>query len=223
MVRLLLDQSRRGGVLKSGGTKETRNAMLEIRRHFEKASVDFPSRAIAVTVEGSALHQLALNETWFGILPLWPWVGGRTSITGMVGLLPLSMAGLDWQAFLNGAEVMDTWTRKFDLNNPAMLLAEAWRHAGNAKGDRSMVVLPYRAGWCFSDIFSSSWSHWAKAQHARGGSTGLTSMAMSSTDQHAFIRQLRRPRRFFVNFIGVLTDRDSESIEVEPNVTMGTI
>ena len=84
---------------KSGGTKETRNAMLEIRRHFEKASVDFPSRAIAVTVEGSALHQLALNETWFGILPLWPWVGGRTSITGMVGLLPLSMAGLDWQAF----------------------------------------------------------------------------------------------------------------------------
>ena len=82
--------------------------MLEIRRHFEKASVDFPSWAIAVTVEGSALHQLALNETWFGILPLWPWVGGRTSITGMVGLLPLSMAGLDWQALLNGAEVMDT-------------------------------------------------------------------------------------------------------------------
>lgn len=212
---------------KSGGTKETRNGMLEIRHYFERASVDFPSRAIAVTVEGSALHQLATRETWFGILPLWSWVGGRTSITGMVGLLPLSMAGIDWQAFLNGAEVMDTWTRTLDLNNPAMLLAEAWRHAGNAKGDRSMVVLPYKDrlmlfGRYLQQLVMESLG---KRLNMQGEvvQQGLTVYGnKGSTDQHAFIQQLREgPDDFFVNFIGVLSDRDGESIEVEPNVTAG--
>ena len=212
---------------KSGGTKETRNAMLEMRRYFEQSSVDFPSRAIAVTVEGSALYELATRETWFGILPLWPWVGGRTSITGMVGLLPLAMAGLDWQSFLNGAEIMDTWTRTFNLNNPAMLLAEAWRHAGNAKGDRSMVVLPYKDrlvlfGRYLQQLVMESLG---KRLNMQGDvvQQGLTVYGnKGSTDQHAFIQQLREgPDDFFVNFIGVLTDRDGESLMVEADVTAG--
>jgi glucose-6-phosphate isomerase len=43
-----------------------------------------------------------------------------------------------------------------------------------------------------------------------------------STDQHAFVQQLREgPDDFFVTFVEVLRDRAGESIEVEPRVTSG--
>jgi glucose-6-phosphate isomerase len=43
-----------------------------------------------------------------------------------------------------------------------------------------------------------------------------------STDQHAFVQQLRDGRPdFFVTFIRVLRDRDGESLEVEPGATSG--
>lgn len=212
---------------KSGGTKETRNAMLESRKFFDQCNVDFCSRAIAVTVEGSALHELATEENWLSVLPLWEWVGGRTSVTSMVGLLPLAMAGLDWQAFLRGAAMMDDWTREKNANNPALLLAESWLHAGNFVGSRAMVVLPYKdrlvlLGRYLQQLVMESLG---KRFNMEGKvvEQGLTVYGnKGSTDQHAFIQQLREgPDDFFVNFIGILNDRDGDSIEVEEGVTSG--
>ena len=71
-------------------------------------------------------------------------MGGRTSITGMVGLLPLALMKRDWKAFLDGAKQMDDATRELSLNNPALWLAELWWSEGNGRGDRNMVVLPYK-------------------------------------------------------------------------------
>ena len=43
-----------------------------------------------------------------------------------------------------------------------------------------------------------------------------------STDQHAYIQQLRDGRNdFFATFLEVLSDRQGDSIEVDPNVTSG--
>jgi len=43
-----------------------------------------------------------------------------------------------------------------------------------------------------------------------------------STDQHAFVQQLRDGTAdFFVTFIGVQTDREGDSLEVEPGITSG--
>ena len=53
---------------KSGGTKETRNAMLEVQHAYQLAGVDFASRAIAVTVKGSKLFNMATQESWLGTL-----------------------------------------------------------------------------------------------------------------------------------------------------------
>ena len=39
---------------------------------------------------------------------------------------------------------MDDATRELSLNNPALWLAEMWNSEGNGKGDRNMVVLPYK-------------------------------------------------------------------------------
>ncbi len=212
---------------KSGGTKETRNAMLETRFAFEQLGLDFPKHAIAVTISGSKLYQMAIEEQWLGTLPLWNWVGGRTSITGMVGLLPLALMGRDWQAFVQGAKEMDNWTRSQTVDNPALVLAELWWTEGNGKGDRNMVVLPYKDSLgLFGRYLQQLVMESVGKKHDLDGKVvhqGLTVYGnKGSTDQHAFVQQLRDGRHdFFTVLIGALTDRSASSNEVEPGVTTG--
>ena len=212
---------------KSGGTKETRNAMLEVQHAYRLQNIDFASRAIAVTVKGSKLFDMATHESWMGILPLWNWVGGRTSITGMVGLLPLALMKRDWRAFLDGAKQMDDSTRELSLNNPALWLGELWFSEGNGRGDRNMVVLPYKdalglLGRYLQQLIMESIG---KKEDLDGNVVyqGLTVYGnKGSTDQHAFVQQLRDGRHdFFALLLGVLQDREGNSIEVEPSVTTG--
>ena len=212
---------------KSGGTKETRNAMLEARAAFDRAGVSFSKRAIAVTVAGSALDQLATQEHWLAVLPLWTWVGGRTSITGMVGLLPLAFMGKDWRTFLNGADLMDQWTRTLSTENPALLMAHGWYCSGEGRGDKDLVVLPYKdslslIGRYLQQLIMESIG---KKLDLSGQVVhqGLTVYGnKGSTDQHAFVQQLRDgPNDFFVNFIAVLREREGRSLEVEPGTTSG--
>ena len=57
---------------------------------------------------------------------MWDWVGGRTSETSAVGLLPAALQGIDIDALLEGARLCDEVTRKKDSRtNPAALLALA--------------------------------------------------------------------------------------------------
>merc|ERR1711879_900264 len=77
--------------------------------------------------------------------PMYDWVGGRTSELSTVGLVPAALQGIDISAMLQGAKEMDDATRVADLrNNPAALLALSWYYAGNGKGEKDMVVLPYK-------------------------------------------------------------------------------
>ena len=82
-------------ISKSGGTKETRNGMLEAKLGFEAKGLDFSKHAVAVTGEGSQLDQVAIDEEWLQRFPMWDWVGGRTSELCAVGLLPAALQGID--------------------------------------------------------------------------------------------------------------------------------
>jgi len=66
-------------ISKSGGTKETRNGMLETRAAYEGAGLNFGEHASAVTGVGSELNRLAIKDGWLKRLPMWDRVGGRTS------------------------------------------------------------------------------------------------------------------------------------------------
>ena len=71
-------------ISKSGGTKETRNGMLEIQAAYEEAGLTFSDHAVAVTGEGSNLDQGATAGGWIQRFPMWDWVGGRSSVTSAV-------------------------------------------------------------------------------------------------------------------------------------------
>ena len=71
-------------------------------------------------------------------------IGGRTSETSVVGHLPAALAGIDFAAFLDGACTMDNWTRLPRIEkNPAYLMSAMWYIAGNGRGDRNAVIVPY--------------------------------------------------------------------------------
>ena len=55
------------------------------------------------------------------------------------------LQGFDIDAFLAGAAAMDERTRVPEARqNAAMLLALMWYYAGNGKGEKDMVILPYK-------------------------------------------------------------------------------
>ena len=215
-------------ISKSGGTVETRNGMLETRNAFKSKNLNFAGQAVAVTGEGSLLAQLAHSEEWLGVFPMWDWVGGRTSVTSAVGLLPALLQGIDIDAFLEGARIMDGHTRNPDIRkNPAAMLALMWHHAGSGRGDRAMVVLPYRdrldylARYLQQLVMESLGKE--KDLMGKMVEQGLTVFGnKGSTDQHAYVQQLREGRSdFFATFIEVQEEGVEDSIEVEPGIHSG--
>jgi glucose-6-phosphate isomerase len=122
-------------VSKSGGTKETRNGMLEAEARYREASLDFGKHAVAVTGAESELDRYAKAHDWLTRFPMFDWIGGRTSVMSAVGLVPAALQGFDITNFLAGAAAMDERTRSREVaQNAAMLLALMWYHAGNGRG-----------------------------------------------------------------------------------------
>src|SRR5688572_26597989 len=132
-------------ISKSGGTKETRNGMLEAKAAYEAAGLNFAKHSIAVTSANSQLDKIGIDQGWLARFPMWDWVGGRTSELSGVGLLPAALQGFDIDGLLDGARACDEVTRKPDVHgNPAAQLALMWYWAGNGKGTKNLVVLPYK-------------------------------------------------------------------------------
>lgn len=215
-------------ISKSGGTPETRNGMLEAKAAYKAAGVDFSKHAIAITGEGSKLDAVAKSEAWLARLPMWDWVGGRTSELAAVGLLPAALQGLDIDGMLTGAAAMDAATRSTNTaQNPAALLALMWYHATDGKGAKDMVVLPYKDRlMLFSKYLQQLVMESLGKELDLDGKTVNQGIAVygnkGSTDQHAYVQQLREGvHNFFVTFIEVLKDRDGDSIEVEDGTTAG--
>jgi glucose-6-phosphate isomerase len=215
-------------ISKSGGTKETRNGMLEFEHAYRRAGLEFGRHAVAVTQEGSELDRYALAHAFLDRLPMWDWVGGRTSVTSAVGLLPAALGGVDVGALLAGAAEMDRATRSDDVfANPAALLACIWYALGDGNGRRAMVMLPYKDSLQLSSRYLQQlvMESLGKREDREGNvvSQGLAVYGnKGSTDQHAYVQQLLDgPDDFFATFVEILKDRDGESIEVEPGTTSG--
>ncbi len=215
-------------ISKSGGTKETRNGMLEAEARFKAHGLNFAKHAVAVTGAGSDLDKYAEKNGWLARFPMWDWVGGRTSVMSAVGLVPMALQGFNIDNFLAGAAAMDEHTRKNDVEqNAAMLLALMWFYAGNGRGEKDMVILPYKDRLrLFSKYLQQLVMESLGKEKDLDGNIVHQGIAVygnkGSTDQHAYVQQLRDGvLNFFVTFIEVGKDRNGPTIEVEPEVTSG--
>jgi len=156
------------------------------------------------------------------------WIGGRTSVMSAVGLLPMALQGFDIDDFLAGASAMDEHTRTQDMTqNAAMLLALMWYYAGNGKGEKDMVILPYKDRLAlFAKYLQQLVMESLGKEKDLDGKVVHQGIAVygnkGSTDQHAYVQQLRDGvLNFFVTFIEVDKDRRSRPIEIEDGVSSG--
>lgn len=209
-------------ISKSGGTKETRNGMLAAERAYTRKGLSFAAHAVAVTQEGSELDRLAREQRWLARFPMWDWVGGRTSELSAVGLLPAALQGLSVNELLAGARRMDELTRNEDVDrNPAMRLALAWHALTDGRGAKDMVVLPYRDRLELLSRYLQQLVMESLGKEfdldGRRVHQGITVYGnKGSTDQHAYVQQLRDGvHNFFVTFIEVLDDEQPEFEPVE--------
>ena len=211
---------------KSGGTPETRNGMLMAMEAYRQAGVNFASHTVAITMAGSKLDKQAQEEKWLARFPMFDWVGGRTSELSAVGLLPAALQGLDIDGMLAGAAACDEVTRQHDTTrNPAALLALMWYHATDGKGRKDMVVLPYKDRLLlFSRYLQQLVMESLGKEKDLNGERVEQGIAVygnkGSTDQHAYVQQLREGvNNFFVTFIRVLNA--GPDAEVETGITAG--
>lgn len=222
-------------ISKSGGTKETRNGQLIAKQAWNRAGGSVARNFVAVTGEGSELDRTAQSEGWLARFPMWDWVGGRTSELSAVGLLPAALQGIDIEQLLIGARTMDRLTAVPDARrNPAALLALSWFQESAGRGARDMVVIPYKDRLqLFSRYLQQLVMESLGKELNRHGEVVCQGLAVygnkGSTDQHAYVQQLREGvHNFFAVFIEVLKDRSSAApksdlfeFQVEPGVTSG--
>ena len=152
--------------------------------------------------------------------------------------LYLNIPLTDIDNFIAGAAAMDERTRVPNAaENAAMLLALVWYYAGNGKGEKDMVILPYKDRLAlFSKYLQQLVMESLGKEKDLDGNIVHQGIAVygnkGSTDQHAYVQQLRDGvLNFFVTFIEVRKDRPtsakaparraSAAFEVEDGVTSG--
>ena len=130
-------------VSKSGTTLETLANETIIRRAFTDAGLDPSLHCLAVTGEGSPMDN---PEKYLKSFHMYDYIGGRYSVTSMVGVVMLGFyLGLDQvMDFLRGASMMDMVAENPHIkeNMPLLLaLLGVWNH--NFLEAPTLAVLPY--------------------------------------------------------------------------------
>lgn len=130
-------------VSKSGTTLETLTNQEYIIARLKKAGLDPKNHLIAVTGEGSPMDD---PSKYLASFYMWDYVGGRYSVTSMVGAVMLSFAlGVElFEDFLRGANAMDQLAKQPSLKENIPLLSALlgiWNR--NFLGHQSCAIIPY--------------------------------------------------------------------------------
>lgn len=130
-------------VSKSGTTLETRTNEEFVREHLRKAGFDPTEHIIAVTGKGSPMDN---PSDYLGAFYIWDYVGGRYSVTSMVGgvLLAFTLGMERFLEFLRGAHAMDKHAKESDpAKNLPLLSALIGIWNRNFLHYPTCAVLPY--------------------------------------------------------------------------------
>ncbi|MEG0036934.1 MAG: glucose-6-phosphate isomerase [Victivallaceae bacterium] len=130
-------------VSKSGITQETAVNEKLIAEEFKKRGLDPKEHFVAVTQEKSPMDD---SSNYLEVFYMWDYVGGRYSVTSMVGGVVLSFAlGYEnFRKFLEGAAYVDKMALITDFRkNIPLLMAMIGIWNRNFLGLPTLAVLPY--------------------------------------------------------------------------------
>ena len=143
-------------------------------------------------------------------------VSGRFSILSAAGLFPVALCGVDIEALLRGAALMDDRCRTDKLKeNPGGILASLLYEAHIKHGQKIHVLMPYADRLTStSEWFQQLWAESLGKHHSMDGeekATGPTPLvALGARDQHSLLQLfMEGPRDKVVLFVKV-EDHGSE-------------
>jgi glucose-6-phosphate isomerase len=127
---------------KSGSTIEPNAMASEARaRVLASGEPNWSSRFIAITDEGTALHQRAVREQFREIFVNPSDIGGRYSALSLFGMVPAALMGADVDRILTHAHAMEAACRETNVRaNPGLALG-AFMAAGAAIGRDKLTLL----------------------------------------------------------------------------------
>ncbi|MRI82950.1 MAG: glucose-6-phosphate isomerase [Nitratiruptor sp.] len=187
-------------VSKSGRTVETLAIFKALLNHFQIDPKGARNIAV-ITDPDSPLDRFA---SWAKVpsFHIPPNVGGRFSVLSAVGIVPLTLAGLDTAALLEGAR---TFRELFFAQQANHLLAKALFFAHNAKRYPITVLFSYASE--LEEFTRWYVQLWGESLGKRKGQerVGLTPVGLLGTsDQHSFLQLLiDGPRDKSVTFLKV--------------------
>jgi glucose-6-phosphate isomerase len=204
-------------VSKSGTTIETLSIFKEVIQRFSLNYEGVDARQIIIITDSdSALHKFA---NYYGIesYTIPHNVGGRFSVLSAVGIVPLTIAGYDTKAILEGASTMVERFFKGEENHILKKAALLTSH----KDETPMNVIFSYAN-CLEDFtkwYVQLWGESLGKINKYGKHTGLTPIGhIGSVDQHSFLQLIMQgPRDKTVTFIKL--DNFEKKIQV-PNISL---
>jgi glucose-6-phosphate isomerase len=130
---------------KSGSTIEPNALAAEARRRVMAGGLEWGSRAIAITDEGSSLHTRAVAERWRDVFVNPSDIGGRYSALSFFGMVPAALLGADLDGLLRRARAMvDACRQPLTAHNPGLLLGAVMAAGEKVGRDKLTLLLPER-------------------------------------------------------------------------------
>jgi len=199
-------------ISKSGTTAEPMaNFLLFQKLLSEKIGDDNFNRQVVATTDPDrgTLREIANARGW-RTLKVPEGVGGRFSVLSPVGLFPAYIAGIDIDALLEGAALMDSVCSSQDLlKNPAYINAVIHYHLHTRKGVNMAVLMPYStalgeiSGW-YRQLLAESLGkkYGLTGEVVYAGQTPIKSVG--AVDQHSQIQLYREgPFDKIITVLGV--------------------
>ncbi len=199
-------------ISKSGTTAEPMANFLLLQKFLsEKIGDDnFNRRVVATTdADQGTLREIANAQGW-RTLKVPEGIGGRFSVLSPVGLFPAYIAGIDTDALLEGAALMDSVCSTQDfLKNPAYINAVIHYHLHTRKGVNMAVLMPYStalgeiSGW-YRQLLAESLGkkYGLTGEVVYAGQTPIKSVG--AVDQHSQIQLYREgPFDKIITVLGV--------------------
>jgi len=204
-------------ISKSGGTIETTSIFKALIAHYglELGGAD-RERVVVITDRGSGLSQFgdAYGLPQFNIPDN---VGGRFSVLSAVGIVPLTLAGFDTAALLEGA---GTFLERFFAREEDHLLEKACFLY--EQSDRKVINVLFSYANDLENLtkwYVQLWGESLGKVDAFGSHVGMTPVGLiGSVDQHSFLQLLiEGPNDKTVTFISI---EDFENELAVPDISL---
>lgn len=137
-------------------------------------------------------------------------IGGRFSIFSQVGLVFASLAGIDIESFLKGAQMVEETCRSEEINeNPALLLAALKYIATKEYGITAEVIMPYGDklrpfGWWYAQLLGESLGKKYDMQGNEVYNGRIPVASVGTTDMHSLTQEHQQGQKNkLIQFISV--------------------